>query len=265
MSAVFFYLFLFYVTPLHTRVVKVYPEVTFEEEMMSQRFTLFYAGFTAYAPALYFNQLELIASCKNDEDEAVENYISTLSKEVGDKEFESISHLKTAISIAGSMEIEILPQPFNFEDYSAWLNHYTTCFEKEFPMGRIDHYYFLFARKISEISVNLGLLNTYVDLMTSSKGSMDLSRKIEKCLKDIEYILFKLMAAAALLSSEPRQNYFNVYYRSLCQEYLPFKDIDTKALEEADLKKLHGFAQDFDLVVMDGFKKCIGLLKELGI
>ncbi len=232
---------------------------------MSQRFTLFYAGFTAYAPALYFNQQQFLEACKTEENQVLDKYLSKLSDGLKEKSYECATHLKTAISVAKQLEIEILPQPLVHEDYYNWVMHYTDCFEQQFPMGRIDHYYFLFSRKISEILANLGLLKTYADASLSTNGSIDLSRKIEKALKDIEYILFKLMAAAALLSSEPRQNYFNVYYRSLCQEFQPFKSIQASGMEEKDFHKLRTLVEEYDILVTDGFKKCMDLLKELGI
>lgn len=235
------------------------------EDMMSQRFTLFYAGFTAHAPALYFNQLNFIDDCKSTDDEASQHYATKLLEALQDKYSESSTHIKTAISVANHMSIEILPEPNSFEDYFHWLAHYIQCFESQFPMARIDHYYFLFARKISEVLCNIGLLSTYVEFMNASGASLDLSKKTDKCLKDTEFILFKLMAAAALLSSEPRQNYFNTFYRTLCQEFQKFKNIKINEMSTAELKKLNDALKDYDLVVMDGFKKCVGILKELGI
>lgn len=232
---------------------------------MSQRFTLFYAGFTAYAPALYFSQLEFIEYCNNEKDDGLSAYITKFSNTLQDKEYESNTHLKTAISVAETLDLDILNHPQTFEDYFRWVSHYTESFEREFPMARIDHYYFLFGRKISEILNNLGLLKTYVDLTLSQEASLDLTKKIEKCLKDIEYILFKLMAAAALLSSEPRHNYFNVFYRSMCQEFNALKEIKLDDLKEQDLQHINKLREDYDLLVMEGFKKCIGLLQELGI
>lgn len=241
------------------------PRSYFEEDMMSQRFTLFYAGYTAYAPALYFHQLDFIDICRNEESEAVKNYISDCRNNLQSAEYECTTHIKTAASVAEHLDIEIPALPTNSQDYFQWLARYTESFEREFPMARIDHYYFLFARKISEIICNLGLLQVYLRFPVSAAVSFDLSRKTEKCLKDIEYILFKLMAAAALLSSEPRQNYFNVYYKAICQEFTPFKGIEAGSMEEPELRKLGAALAEYELSVMNGFKKCIGLLKELGI
>lgn len=233
--------------------------------MMSQRFTLFYAGFTAYAPALYFNNLDLIDSLYNEENEAIKEQVFKLSDELKDKAYEYSTHINTAISVARHLEIDVKAQPHTFDEYFYWLGHFTECFEQKFPMARIDHYYFLFARKIAEIQSNFGLLNTYIDLTLCLKDAYSFTRKMDKCLKDTEFILFKLMAAAALLSSEPRQNYFNVYYRLLCQEFEPFKEVDVSVMGEKELHQLKTDIQKFDVSVTDGFKKCIGLLKELGV
>jgi hypothetical protein len=233
--------------------------------MMSQRFSLFYAGFTAYAPALYYHQLEFIDHCQDENDEAVRAYISELSSRLGESVYESDTHIKTAISLAEHFELEVSPRPDSPQDYFLWLGHYIESVERQFPMARIDHYYFLFARKVSEILCNLRLLKTYIDLQLRVEAAPDVSRKMDKCLKDTEYILFKLMAAAALLSSEPRQNYFNVYYKLLCEKYIPLKGIEAHLLGKAEMTQLVKALETYELVVMDGFKKCIALLKELGI
>jgi hypothetical protein len=232
---------------------------------MSQRFSLFYAGFTAYAPALYFNQLAFINTYESDEDERVRNCISEFSKGLINKEDEYLSHVKTATSIAKHFEIETLQFPVAAKDFFDWLNHYIDTIEKQFPMSRIDHYYFLYARKISEILCCTGLIRSYIDVTLSLEKQLDLSKKIEKCLKDVEYIIFKLMAAAALLSSEPRQNYFIVFYKALNLGFQVFKDISVIDLKEQELKELSVKLEEYECTVMDGFKKCIGMLKELGI
>ncbi|WP_317896959.1 hypothetical protein [Aurantibacillus circumpalustris] len=233
--------------------------------MMSQRFTLFYAGFTVYAPALYFSKLELVNLHKSEENDLLKGVISKFSNDIRESEPESFSHLKTAISIAKQLEIEIPPTPINSENYFSWLDYYIESIEKEFPMGRIDHYYFLYARKISEVVCNLQLLRTYINLTQSTNSYFDFSKKIEKSDKDIEFILFKLMPAAALLSGEPRQNYFNIYYKNLCTGYQPIKIMISENPKEINFLKLEASIRAYETVVMDGFKKCISLLKELGV
>jgi hypothetical protein len=233
--------------------------------MISQRFSLFYAGFTAYTPAFYFGGVAFANDYKGDESQEVCKHMLGLLNDLSDKESESTTHLKTAISIADHFKLKTLPQPLNAKDYFDWLGHYIETVENQFPMARIDHYYFLFSRKIAEILCNTGLMKLYADACLKLGEQIDLKRKIEKCLKDNEYILFKLMAASALLSTEPRQNYFNVFYRSLMQEFEPFKGINLDELNTKELEKLISDLSGFETLTMDGFKKCIGMLKELGI
>lgn len=233
--------------------------------MMSQRFSLFYAGLTSYLPALYFKQLEFVSTCEVTEAKELEKCLNEFSKKINDEADEANAHLKTAISIARHFDLEPSPHPQTHVDYQLWLEHYISIIEREFPMNRIDHYYFLFGRKIAEIHCNTQLVKGYTGFLLQCKQGIDLSARIEKCIRDNEYILFKLMAAAALLSSEPRQNYFNVYYRSLCNEFNVFKDFESDFSAVHQLKKLHACANEYDLLVMDGFKKCIGILKELEI
>jgi len=232
---------------------------------MSPRFCLFYAGFTSYAPALYFNQLSLVSLLESYENELVRQCLTQFLKKLPDRKDEFFSHLTTAIDLAKEFDIAILPPPKDHKDYFNWLSHYIETFERQFPMSRIDHYYFLYARKISEIICNMELLKTYVDITLDTDHQVDLTRKVEKCLKDNEYNLFKLRAPAALLSSEPRHTYFNVFYKDLTNGFQPFQEIDYDVLKEKEMKELETKAGTYSNLAMDGFKKCIGLLKELGV
>jgi hypothetical protein len=232
--------------------------------MMSQRFNLFYAGFTVYAPTLYFNQLEFIDICRNSLDKASLEPVIELSKHLEQQKDENNSYLKTSLSIAAQLGLNIHEQPENPHMYFDWLTHYTETVEQVFPMGRIDYYYFLYSRKIAEILCNAGLIKTYIDLHGKTGAEIDLFHKIEKCLKDNEYILFKLMAPAALLSGEPRQNYFNEFYKSLCENHRHIPTSNIQEMEMGNLKKLHKQVDEYSILVMDGFKKCVLLLKEIG-
>jgi hypothetical protein len=231
--------------------------------MMSQRFNLFYAGFTVYAPTLYFNQLEFVDICRNSLDGSFLGPVTELSKYLEHQKDENNSYLKTSVSIASQLGLNIHEQPENVHMYFDWLAHYTEVVEQLFPMGRIDHYYFLYARKISEILCNAGLIKTYLDLQGKMGDEIDLFRRIEKCLKDNEYILFKLMASAALLSGEPRQNYFNVFYKSMCENHKLIPTTDIRAMNTEHLKRLYTQVDEYSIHVMDGFKKCVSLLKEI--
>ncbi|MBL7930704.1 MAG: hypothetical protein JNL60_02315 [Bacteroidia bacterium] len=232
---------------------------------MSQRFSLFYAGYTSYIPSLYFNQLAFIESINDENNSSLQDCLGSLSTTVSNRELEVRGHLVTARSLAEHFKIPIPDAPQHHVEYFGWLRQYIDAFESQFPMSRIDHYYFLYARKIAEIACNIGLLRTYNQVYATKCVDLDLSAKYNKCLKDTEYILFKLMAAAALLSSQPRQNYFNSYYKSLSEEFSKFKSIEISGLSAERLTEFNDLLKEYEVVLGNGFKGCISLLKELGI
>lgn len=233
--------------------------------MMSQRFSLFYAGYTSYIPSLYFNQLAFIESINDEDNGSLSDCLDSLSTTVSDTELEVRGHLVTASSLAAYFKIQIPDSPQHHVEYFGWLRQYIDAFEGQFPMSRIDHYYFLYARKIAEIACNIGLLRTYNQVYTTKGIELDLSTNYNKCISDTEYILFKLMAAAALLSSQPRQNYFNTYYKSLSEAFTQFKAIDASKLRAEQLQDFNQKLYDFEVALNNGFKNCITLLKDLGI
>jgi hypothetical protein len=231
---------------------------------MSQRFNLFSAGFCANAPALYYHQQDLAGQHGLLVHNSVSAAIGDILPALKQKEDVHLSQLRTALSIAREFEVDAPDLPANGEDYFDWFAAYVKAFEDSFPMSRIDHYYFLFGRKISEILVNLGLASSCLDLQLSLGNAVDLSRKTDKSIKDNEYILFKLIAPAALLSSEPRQNFFNVYYRSINGAFEPFRGLDVIALKEPEMRKLSSDLRAYGDEVLKGYRQCESQLKELG-
>lgn len=232
---------------------------------MSQRFSLFYAGFTANTPAMYFEKMSFLKEHELEPNDLIHNCIIRLSGEIIARQEEFTSYLKIANSLAARFDFGGMPEPSDAEAYTKWLSNYIQIFENEFPMNRIDHYYFHYARKISEIIGNMGLAKCFTELTLATERQMDMSHKIEKYIKDTDYILFKLMASAALLASEPRQNYFNVFYKNMTNEFSCFKNLQPQTMPEAELKQLVENLDTYSCSVMDGFKKCIGMLKELQV
>ena len=184
-------------------------------------------------------------------------------KKLGLKEELQKERLRTAYSIAKEFEVDAPELPANADEYFEWFPAFVKAVEKSFPMSRIDHYYFLFGRKISEILVNSEFASCCLDLQLELGNGVDLSRKTDKCIKDNEYILFKLIAPAALLSSEPRQNFFNVYYRSINAAFEPFRGLEVAGLESAAMSKLSSDLRAYQKQVEDGYSDCESHLKAL--
>ncbi len=232
---------------------------------MSQRFSLFYAGFCVSAPALYYNQLQLTRKLESEQDERTRLTRDELVTQAEDLYAEQVTNLKTAESIAQSLEVTVPALPQDTESYFAWAPKFVDVFEQSFPMSRIDHYYFLFGRKLSELIVNQELAALWLDVQSKLDAGPELARNSDKFIKDNEYILFKLIAPAALLSSEPRHNYFNVLYKDLNAAFDPFRGIDTSTMVNSGRDKLSGDLRAYGQKAREGFKGCISLLKELGV
>lgn len=229
--------------------------------MISQRFNLFYAGYAAYKPSLHYNREALYG--KVSADRTVKGYDDCLRKlksSIENTEDEAKSNLATAASLGQAFDLSIDYQPKSLSDYFTWLNLYSDAFEGRFPMSRIDHYYYLYGRKNAELICNTGLMQSYLDLHLGTDLKLDIWSGINKCLRDNEYILFKLIAASALLSSEPRQNYFSDHYKLISNEFRPFRNINFSLLPEEQLFKLKEDLSVYESTVITGFKGCLQLL-----
>lgn len=229
---------------------------------MRQRFNLFYTGFTASLPSLYFSKLNLKDTFSQNEDDHLQSVLTRYFQSLSDEKPEYDSHLISALNLTRTFDIDGFQIPETSSEYFTWLDELVNEFDDHFPMGRIEHYYFLYSRKIAELIKNMGLIKTYVDIQILTKQSIDLSKKIENCIKDSEFIVFKLMAPSALLSSEGRQTCFNSLYKEINEEILNFKGIDPKQLNESELLNLKSKADHFHVLLMNGFKNCIAQLKD---
>src|SRR5204863_8835536 len=125
---------------------------------MSKRFNLFNAGYTVYAPALHYLQLSLAETLSKDEDEEIRIRFSYLHRKLAESSGESNKQIDAAIALSEQFELLTLPSPSSSGDYFDWVKHYIEAFENRFPMSRIDHYYFLYSRKLSEIVANMAFL-----------------------------------------------------------------------------------------------------------
>jgi hypothetical protein len=231
--------------------------------MMSQRFCLFYAGYTASAPSLYYNKLVLLNNYLPEEQSL--GQFKNLSEQTHDLSYESLSNIKTAISIANYFKLHVLWQPTVAEEYFEWLKDYVHAFEEEFPLTRIEHYYFYYSRKIAEMLSHIGMIITLCDLAQYLNLQENILKQIDTHLSEIEILIFRHKAATALLSSEPRHGCFRELYNEINTSFEKFKNLKPLAFEAADLKSLQANLEDFKYVVLNGFKKCIVSLKELGI
>ncbi len=232
---------------------------------MGQRICLFFAGYSAIAPSLYFNHLSFINQYSESDDPVLKALSVRFSEQAANWCDEQKSNLRTANSLATHFEIDVKEEPENPVAYFEWLQHYVEGFEQHFPMSRMDHYYFLYARKLADVFCNLGQAHAYLNSDFIINEHPFLLKKVDSCLKDSEYIFFKLIAAAALLSSEHRQNYFNTLYKQLNTGFDKFRNLNLAGIGQVGQQQLCQDISEYRTELKTGIKQCVGLLKELGV
>ena len=231
---------------------------------MSQRICLFFAGYTSSAPSLYYNKLVLLNNYLAEDGE-VGGGIKHLAEENDEMSYESMSNIKTALSIADHFKLRVQWQPGIADEYFEWLKDYVSAFEEEFPLTRIEHYYFYYSRKIAEMLSHIGMVNTLCELAQLLQMQESILRQIDTHLSEIETLIFRHKAATALLSSEPRHGCFRDLYNEMNTAFEEFKAMNVLKLEANGLKELEAGMNEFKDMILNGFKKCIVQLKELGV
>jgi hypothetical protein len=232
---------------------------------MSQRFSLFYAGFTSAAPALYFQKKCILETYLNQNGNATQTSFQEFYDKLKDDEDENNSLITTSNSIANYFGFNIVSQPIAASDYVRWFAQYNSLFESQFPITRIDYYYYVYAQKIADVLTNIGLLKLHLELPLYKEENEERCKQLDNYLNQIHNALYKMTAPSTLLAGEPRQNHFRLYYHEMNLRYEKIKNRDCEKLNEADIRKLQIDLEDFRCLVINGFKKCILLLKKLGI
>lgn len=228
---------------------------------MSKRFSLFYTGITAYLPGVYYSQLELLLQYQASETVSRDN-LHVLEQQLQDLEPEHTTYISVARSLGESLKIE----GFHYTDYKDWLVQFTKRMDKSYPITNIEHYYFLFGRKLAEIKECVNKVNCCILLMNNSPLLPELLNIIREEMHKADLILQKLTACATILSGEYRQIYFGTYYHFLLRHFDRVKLQDDKEeFSSEELNKLSVELDYFSAQLTNGFKKCIGMLKNLAI
>ena len=212
----------------------------------------------------YYSQLALTKDVGGD-DPDVNKALADFTKSLADSFSTHQQDVATAAELAGKFSITVSAPGDSPEHYDSWRMSYVESFEKQFPMSRIDHYYFFYGRKLSEIACSVSVACVLLTFQRTLKGKVDFAYKIEKCLKDCEFILFRLTAAAALLSSEPRHGHFRESYRLISEAFDRFRYTKIDSLDATELDQLCAGLTEYGELVNGQARQCADLLKELGV
>lgn len=227
---------------------------------MSKKFSLFYSGITAYLPGVYHAQVALFDEIQHDSLITAAD-LQKLKNHLNDLKPEHDTYLKVACSLGDRFEIQIPTE----EAYFVWREHFTKSFEKKFPITHIDYYYFSFGKQLAEVQQYILHSRACIGLMQQSEFHVKLCRLIEDNLTHIKHLLDKMTTAATILSGEYRQIYFGTYYHFLIRHFERIGVVNFKQVTKEEVKILDEELDYFSSQLTNGFKKCIGMLKNLGI
>jgi hypothetical protein len=223
---------------------------------MSRRHAIFNAGYHAAVPEFYFLRTEPNSDLGADESEF-------LIGVHGKPEFSFLKDVELANEFGKKFNLSVELASEDRRGYLQWYSEFEGKFGEIFPMSRIDHYYFLFSKKLVELSSRAW---RYADLcrLQSNFNTRNYLPRISLCAHEGEVTLYRLMAPSALLGSEAGHFYFNGLYKELKEEYGKIKSASLRA-DNQGLLNLAQAANEFRSKIDLGFARCSGILKELGV
>jgi hypothetical protein len=232
---------------------------------MGQRSALFHGGYSATAPLQYFSQLEFAGKLNGGASDSVTTGIAEFRQRLDDEKQPWFDRLHIAGELARQLEIRIGDLPAAPERYREWWQALVNGVETRFPMNRIDYYYFFYGRKLSEITYNAATVASLVKVRSRLGPAVNGEYRVEKHLRDCEFSLFKLVAPAALLASEPLHGYFSVQYRRMNDAFAPFRSVHLARLDAQGQQQLSERLDEFVSSLRAEYEKLKTLLVELGI
>src|SRR3989344_1441086 len=176
--------------------------------MSHNNFQIFYAGYAATMPSMYFNRVLMVSQFAQHSNEDVKAAMTGQFNYLREQGGPNVQLIKKAVDIAGTFEIGTKPMPRLPDDYFDWIKFYTEGFEKKFEITSTEYHSFIFARKATEAMVNLGLMQTALILTTHSKKNINLFADIEKWIKELSSITLLMFAPSIMLIRSTGKNCF---------------------------------------------------------
>jgi hypothetical protein len=228
-------------------------------EFLSRKHTIFRAGYAAAAPILHYNRQKFLEETQTEEERNFLLSMPVLKTAKNDPK-RAVQEAMKLGAVFNASEGEI---PSNYAGYIQWLEHYVRDFEEKYPMSRIEHYYFLFSRKLAELCSCMNICALSCRLQAHFRHSANVP-KILLSIHNAEHTLLKLVAASALLGGEAGHYYFNVLFSELKSAFAKFK-INVSELDRKGLENMAANAEDYIVRIVAGVDKCDMILKELKV
>lgn len=229
---------------------------------MQNNYQLFYAGYAATMPSMYFNRVLMVSQYAQHHDPAVKNIFTSQFNYLRELGAPNVQLIKKAVDIAGAFEIGTKPMPRLPDDYFDWIKFYNEGFEKKFEITSTEYHSFTFARKAAEAMVNLGLMQTAIILSSHSNKNINLFPDIEKWIKEFSSITLLMFAPSVMLIRTTGKNCFEELKTLIEKGSEELGQLNIKQANEEGIAK---FTSKVDSLLHDinvSFQTCVAALKD---
>ena len=227
--------------------------------MLEERFSLFYTGYALSLPQTY-EHIEGLNE-KYGQSAISESVKERLINRRDELRYQRQTALSVAESVGQALRLPVHPYQEN-ETYLEWMEAFIRRVEDRYPMNQIGYYYFYYARMVTTLLGNVCLGTTRFYLYTNIKDPVLLQKGAEN-IRDCEFILFRLIAAAALISGEHGHRYFNTYYKELNQQYESLMSISWSELTNEQMVNELPALIKFEQFAKNGFEECFVTIRKL--
>lgn len=223
---------------------------------------LFYTGYAATMPGIYFNRVLLISQNIQNPDEKIKqamlDYFEMLKTQGGD----NVRLITLAADNCRKLGIDIKPLPKFPNDFFDWQADLVKGFNEKFGPVSLEYHCFHFALGATMALVNLSLIQSALVLGLKSEGRFNILKDVAVWIKEFDQFLFRVRVPSVFLENKTNLSVFKETYNVLerCQT-----DLTPKIPTSFDKDSVDTFTALLDLYLKETgeqIKKCVGELNK---
>ncbi len=229
---------------------------------MQNNYQIFYAGYAATIPSMYFNRVLMVSQFAQHPDEEVRKAFQSQFNYLRGEGAPNVQLIKNAVDIAGVFEIGTKPMPRLPEEYFEWIKFYVDGFEKKFEITSTEYHSFTFARKTAEVMVNLGLMQTAILLTTQSQKKTNLFSSVEKLVAEFNSITLLMFAPTVMLVRATGKHCFDELKDLIVNGGEELSQLKIASANDDNIAKFTSKVDSLLHEINLSFQTCVSALKE---
>ncbi len=229
--------------------------------MENNYYTKFYLGYTVTMPSLYFNRVLLVSKNVEHPDEEAKKVIMGQFGLLREQGRENVMLIKKSVEIAEAFGMGTMPLPKFPNDYFEWYAHFVKTYETKFEVTTVEYHCFFFARKVTEVLVNLSLIQTAIIITTESKDKINLFQEVNSWVKEMNLFAVLLMAPVIMLERHARKGCFEQLKNSIIAVASELGNMPLADSKDANVEKFTNKVDSSLQNLNTEFKVCVEALK----